>query len=426
MVSENTLTPDGLIQGVLLDVLSSETGLPCAIVNWRGAEEIRWSCEGTGRIDAGYCAAIRTVESGCARCVRDQCESIQDLEGPILTLCRAGLHNYVVPIRTKGEVREALVLGQMRLRGNEFEGRSVLNHETLLQRLAMDGDSKRRIRDLFKDIPTLNADELGKALERARSIAQCYSVLRNKELDLEVAVERVAHELQIRLQAVLARAENLFCDLQNTPAVTEDTRTAVKGLLDSIAALNVVIHNFGEFAGEYQFRVCRIGEIVYDSEQLYEAEARHKSVSIRVDLEAVDGNPPVLEVSERHMQLAVHNLVQNAVKYSYRGARDRHRLVEITGRPYGDYYCIEITNYGVGILEHELDKIFEQGYRGELAEGEYRTGSGRGLYFVKRVVEAHKGRISVISRQENSGWLTTFRVCLPFRQARRQEPCRRG
>ena len=48
---------------------------------------------------------------------------------------------------------------------------------------------------------------------------------------------------------------------------------------------------------------------------------------------------------------------------------------------------------GIGIKNDELEKglIFKDGYQGELTHGENRTGPGKGLTFVKRVIDRHKG-----------------------------------
>ena len=85
-----------------------------------------------------------------------------------------------------------------------------------------------------------------------------------------------------------------------------------------------------------------------------------------------------------------------------------------------------LENYGVGILPREVDEglIFLDGYQGELTQGEYRTGSGKGLYFTKRVIERHSGEVKVVSTPkgdeargpEGQPHLTQLVVLLPFAQ----------
>ena len=100
-------------------------------------------------------------------------------------------------------------------------------------------------------------------------------------------------------------------------------------------------------------------------------------------------------------------------KYSYYGTEAEPRFIRIAGIRSGAYYGIAIENYGIGILQDELAKIFERGYRGKLARQERRTGSGLGLGIVKQIVEAHGGWIHVVSRNQGSAWLTCFKVYLP-------------
>ncbi len=407
---------DATAHQVLIDILSSKTGLPAALFSWRGGKDLQFSSEHARRNYADYCKAIRESETGLRKCADDQCQRIRGAREPELTLCHAGLYNYVVPIEIEGEVQEALVLGEMRLKGERYDKASVLNHKALLETLDIDETDERRMRGLFTETEFLPEEKLSEALEVAHLVAEWYSTMRTKEMELEVGVEKVTHELQIRLQAVFALAENFYFDLLDSRRVAKATVASAKQVLNSIMALNVVIQNFGEFMEHYRFERAPIAHLIYESRALYETEASNKGVSINVQLELINGRSPELEISEKHIQLALHNLVQNAVKYSFRGTYDRPRYIDITGRCWGDFYCIDIQNFGVGILPEEYDKIFKPGYQGKLTEREYRTGSGRGLYFVNKVIDAHRGKIKVVSTDQLSGWLTTFSVCLPFKR----------
>ena len=95
------------------------------------------------------------------------------------------------------------------------------------------------------------------------------------------------------------------------------------------------------------------------------------------------------------------------------------------GQPLEKEYALEIKNYGVGIQPDEIieRKIFSDGYQGRLTQGEYRTGSGKGLNFVKNVIDEHHGSIEVESRMmadendpEGRPHLTRFTIYLPYVQ----------
>jgi signal transduction histidine kinase len=73
-----------------------------------------------------------------------------------------------------------------------------------------------------------------------------------------------------------------------------------------------------------------------------------------------------------------------------------------------------VIDEGVGILEHERERVFERFYRGANVETVTDTGMGLGLYICRRIVEGHGGRIWA---EPTPGRGTTFVVTLPARPA---------
>ncbi len=100
------------------------------------------------------------------------------------------------------------------------------------------------------------------------------------------------------------------------------------------------------------------------------------------------------------------NLIQNAVKYSHSGGEVTVRL-----RVAGDEATVTIVDRGIGIPERFVDQVLMEFVRAPNAKRHAPEGTGLGLAIVREVVEAHGGRISVESR-ENEG--STFTVALPL------------
>ncbi len=75
------------------------------------------------------------------------------------------------------------------------------------------------------------------------------------------------------------------------------------------------------------------------------------------------------------------------------------------------HILVEVMDTGIGILPEELPKIFNDFYRGTSAAGS--TGAGLGLSIVKKIIEAHKGRIWVESPCPESGVGSKFTFTLP-------------
>jgi signal transduction histidine kinase len=101
----------------------------------------------------------------------------------------------------------------------------------------------------------------------------------------------------------------------------------------------------------------------------------------------------------------IHNLIDNAVKYSPKDST----LTVRTGRGDGMVF-VEVEDQGPGIPAAEQPLVFEQFYRGRNAQSGGVQGAGIGLAFVKKVVEAHGGQVSLRSRP---GEGSTFRLSFP-------------
>jgi len=114
-----------------------------------------------------------------------------------------------------------------------------------------------------------------------------------------------------------------------------------------------------------------------------------------------------LSLDRRAIGDAVANLLANAVKYS---PKDRCRL-SLTGRKDGDEVVVEVRDDGYGIPASEHERIFERFYRIDVQHVRDAEGTGLGLALVRRIVEAHGGRISLKSA-EGAG--STFRIHLPL------------
>jgi signal transduction histidine kinase len=99
------------------------------------------------------------------------------------------------------------------------------------------------------------------------------------------------------------------------------------------------------------------------------------------------------------------NLLDNALKYSPGGREVRVRLSEDQ-----EIVRIDVVDEGYGIREEELDKVFEKFYRSSSEETSRLKGSGIGLTFVKKAIEAQGGRVAVKS---TPGKGSTFSVLLP-------------
>lgn len=108
-----------------------------------------------------------------------------------------------------------------------------------------------------------------------------------------------------------------------------------------------------------------------------------------------------------HLTNVVNNLIDNAVKYNNDPVPRIHiRTYNKKGR-----FCLEVEDNGIGIAPENHDRVFERFYRVPTGNVHNVKGFGLGLNYVKLIVEAHKGSISLDS---TPGKGTTFKISLPL------------
>src|SRR5438128_4295569 len=126
--------------------------------------------------------------------------------------------------------------------------------------------------------------------------------------------------------------------------------------------------------------------------------------NLRLELEVPD-NFPALRADERRLEEIVHNLLDNAIKYSHQNGR----ILIQAGAP-DQEVVLSVCDEGVGIAPADLRRIFERFYRADRARSRELGGTGLGLSIVKHIAQLHGGSIDV---QSAPGQGSTFRVRFP-------------
>jgi signal transduction histidine kinase len=113
---------------------------------------------------------------------------------------------------------------------------------------------------------------------------------------------------------------------------------------------------------------------------------------------------PTIVADRETLTTAVHNLLDNAVKYS----RDV-KSVRLEAAADGDVVFISVRDHGIGIQDADRPRIFEKFYRGGGAITKQVKGVGLGLNLVRHIVAAHGGTIDFDSK-EGEGSTFTIRL----------------
>ena len=116
---------------------------------------------------------------------------------------------------------------------------------------------------------------------------------------------------------------------------------------------------------------------------------------------------PLLVADRLHLTNVLHNLLDNAVKYSISDPELKiHTEFDKSG------LLIAITDHGMGIPKHLQRKIFQPFFRVSAADQVSVKGFGLGLSYVQRIIEAHDWRIELVSEL---GKGSEFTIHVPLR-----------
>lgn len=190
------------------------------------------------------------------------------------------------------------------------------------------------------------------------------------------------HDILNKLQIVLSYIE-LYQENKNSEFL-EKAKEAVKDCgvyIEKIRELEKIVTS-----EKSSLKVMVVREVVEDVARKYEDKVKIN----------VNGNCTAL--ADEGLYSIVENLLSNAVKHS------GSEVVNITLTEFDDECEIRVSDYGRGIPTEIKSKIFEEGVKYGSS-----SGSGLGLYIVKRLVERYNGRVWV---EDNKPTGTVFVVRL--------------
>ena len=128
---------------------------------------------------------------------------------------------------------------------------------------------------------------------------------------------------------------------------------------------------------------------------------------LQVDI-TVEPAAATIEADPTKMHDALRNLIENAVNYSGEGAR-----IELGARVQNDRVLLSVGDFGPGVPEADLGRVFERFYRVDQSRTRDPGGTGLGLSIVRHLVELHGGKVSAHNRAEGGA---VFTISLPHRK----------
>lgn len=216
----------------------------------------------------------------------------------------------------------------------------------------------------------------------------------------------ISHELKTPLHSIKGFVDIIL--MGKTGEINELQRDFLSTVKDQTGQLQTLIQDLLEFSrlesGQLKLRpevfdIAELAQRVVDKLAPVAAESEVEMVS-QLPLPSAD-----IEADPVRIEQVLSNLCDNAIKFTPPQGR-----VTISFHDRGETVELTVSDTGIGIPEHELDRIFDRFYQVDGSSTRRYRGTGLGLTICKHIIDHHGGRIWVESSAEAG---STFHIVLP-------------
>lgn len=222
--------------------------------------------------------------------------------------------------------------------------------------------------------------------------------LKNTELLRSNFVNEYAHEFKTPIASIKG-----FAELLRQKDLSEEEREEYLSVIieesNRLTALSSNSLNLSKIESQTiltDFSTYNLSEQIRNSILLFQTKWQAKNLNLEISLAEQN-----ITANEELLKQVWINLIDNAIKFSLDGG-----TVTIDLTKQDDNLIFIIENDGKTIAKEDYEKVFEKFYRGENVVAD---GHGVGLAIVKKIVQLHGGKVSVISLDGT----TQFTVSLP-------------
>lgn len=236
-----------------------------------------------------------------------------------------------------------------------------------------------------------------------------YFIIRQKKISEMKSdfLNNMTHEFKTPIATI-----SLAADTITNPKVIKD-ESSIKHFIGMIkkenSRMNKKVETILQIASldkkeiEFRFENLSLHTLIERAVETIEIQVHQRFGKINLKLNAEE---PVIYGDYEHLTNLVNNLLDNAIKYS---ADAPDITVETRNNEKG--IILSVEDKGIGMTKNVQSKIFERFYRQTSGNIHDVKGFGLGLNYVRAIIDAHKGSVSVLSEP---GKGSRFEIFLPF------------
>lgn len=232
-------------------------------------------------------------------------------------------------------------------------------------------------------------------------------------------VANASHELRTPLSVLLGCIQTLRGSARNDPEAQEEFIGMMEGhaermarLVDDLLSLSRIEMNEHAVPGD----TIEIEEVVTRTIGALAPKAEALGMTLKTDFD--ETVQKVVQGDDQDLQMALQNLIDNALKYGAEGSAVTISIQLATDDQLSqlprdmEYLAISIRDQGAGIAPEHLPRLTERFYRVDSARSRQLGGTGLGLAIVKHVVNRHRGHLHIKSVVDEG---SVFTIVLPVR-----------
>lgn len=215
----------------------------------------------------------------------------------------------------------------------------------------------------------------------------------------------VSHDLRTPLAGIRAMVEALADGVVTDPATVARYHATLVRETERLTQLVDDLFELSRIqAGTLDLELERVGlaDLVSDAIAATGAVAVARGVELDGQMH---GSAPEVAASVPDLARVIHNLLDNAIRNTPRGGH-----VRVEAGTEGGHAVLSVSDGCGGIPSHEIDRVFDLAFRGDVARTPGDGGGGFGLAIARGLVEAHQGEIDVAN--EVGGCRFTIRLPL--------------
>lgn len=254
------------------------------------------------------------------------------------------------------------------------------------------------VENILRNLRDITALDLSKRLETNDSndeIDLLTNEINSLLFRLENSFEKISqfssdasHELKTPLTIIRGEIEIAL----RRDRDSKEYKNTLNTCLEEIIVIQETINDL-LFLAKNEFKE-EINNEIYTDELTLDSikELQTFALSKKINIECETLEPMQIKGEMSLLKIALKNIIKNSINFS-------HENSKIIIRSYSQDHkkIIEVQDFGMGINQNELDKIFEKFYRTDKSRNKNSGGTGLGLAICDKIVKLHKGTIEVAS-----------------------------